>query len=360
MLRTEVLALKLAPTPLNDVNADASQPPKKKRKTATKVVSDRLDLRTLVNNLRSGGHHIIVLTQPSYKSGFHYIGPSLPALKDSLDVLTSLRILQHSNTGCVNSETDEAILIPNIKRSIVALGNLIAAILSRNASVIMASSRVDVTSCLCNLLLALLQSTLPLRARHSILPHILGDLTMLIIRPIIQSFHSISVHELTSGLKEPGRKSAAPDIRPDLLSLVKRLIECLCTLKARTRQLREFVIFETVKEIESLWGIEDSKKATTSERTREHRIGKLARKDSLWYHCSILHVALDQLPPSTASDTGDTLLSSAAVQVLAGLIKRFDSQIPVDIVARGMMLAVVEKAWLSDLHGLSTEGEGSI
>ena len=285
----------------------------------------------------------------------HRIGPSLPALKDSLDVLTSFRILQRSDSGCVDPETDEVILIPNIKRSLVALGNLVTAVLSQKSSVVATTSRVNVTSCLCNLLLTLLHSTLPLRPRHSILPHILGDLMIYIVRPIIRGFHSLSIQELTLGLKESSRKCAAPDIRPDLLSVVKQLIECLRNLKARTREVREFVIFETVKEVESLWSIE-KKQTIISEHTREHRIEKLARKDSLWYHCSLLHVALDQLP-STASDSS---LSSAGVQVLAGLIQRFESQTRMDVVARGMMLAVVEKAWLSDLHGSSTEGAGSI
>ncbi|KAF8508479.1 hypothetical protein JB92DRAFT_2952842 [Gautieria morchelliformis] len=339
----ETLALKTAPTPLDDSSADvqSSQPPKKKRKLAPKTLSDRLDLRTLVSDLRSG--------------------PSLPALKDSLDILTSFRTIQQSDANCLG-ETAQAILILNIKRSLAALENLLTAVIARGPSVVPISSRVDVASCLCNLLLSLLNSTLPLGPQHSILPQILGELTMRIIRPIIRGFHIISVHGFASiGLKESSRRSAPPDIRPDLLSIMRRLIDCLRALKERTRELREFIIFETVKEIESLWTIATDTESTTPEHTRQRRVGKLARKDSLWYHCSVLHVALDLLPPATTHESGtQSLLSSAAVQVLAGIIHHFDSQTPPDIVARGMMLAVVEKAWLSSLYGSCTEGEGAM
>jgi hypothetical protein len=279
-------------------------------------------------------------------------------LKDSLDVITSLRILQQFDTNSVKSGTDDKILIPNIKRSLVGLGKLLTAVLTRDASIVASSARVDVAGTLCNLLLSLFDSTLPLAPRHSILPHIMDELTMRIIRPIIKGFHSISVYEFTSRLGKTSRRSAI-DIRPDILSILKQLIECLRTLKARTRELREFIIFETVKEIEDLWSIDADMQPTTLalERTHEHRLRKLARKDALWYHCSVLHAALDQLPPSTTSEATDqSLFSSTAVQILAGLIHKFESQIPVDVVASGMMLAVLEKAWLSGLHRPFDEG----
>jgi len=272
-------------------------------------------------------------------------------LKDSLDVLTSFRTIQISGTGPAESKTDhETILIPNIKRSLAALGKLITAVLARDASVMAASSRVDVISCLCNLLLGLLNSTLPLAPRHALLPHILGDLTICIVRPIIRGFHTLSVHELTSAVKEKTRKKTKLDVRPDLLNILRKLIECLRTLKARTRDLREFMVFEAAKEVEALWSSEGSKQPT-DEPSREERIEKLARKDSLWYQCSVLHAALDRFPPLKASEVGDeSLLSSEAVRVLADLARHFERGIPVDEVAKGMVLGVVEKAWLSGLY----------
>jgi hypothetical protein len=327
---------------------------------APRTLSDRLDLRTLVSDIRSGTYQIFNLYTIDAALIPPRVGPSLPALKDSLDILTSFRTIQQSDANCLG-ETAQAILILNIKRSLAALESLLTAVLAQGPSVVPTSSRIDVAGCLCNLLLSLLNSTLPLGPQHSILPQILGELTMRIIRPTIRGFHTISVRNLaSSGLKERSRKSAGPDIRPDLLSIVGRLIDCLRALKERTRELREFIIFETVKEIEILWTIATDTKPTTPEHTRKHRIEKLARKDSLWYHCSVLHIALDQLPPTTHESGTQSLLSSAAVQVLAGIIHRFDSQTPPDVVARGMMLAVVEKAWLSSLYGSCTEGEGAM
>lgn len=299
------------------------------------------------------------------------LGPSLPALKDSLDVLNSFYIIQQSELSDVKAAVaaeDNDVLIRNIKRSLVGLGNLLAAVLNHESSVVATSSRVDVTSCLCDLLVSLLNLTLPLSPRHTILPHILDELSLRIVRPIIRSFYSISAHEFTSGLKEARGTSPTrmPDIRPDILSILKRLLTCLRTLKARTRELREFLIFETVKEIEELWtavekdGQQSTVTTTTLAQARECRLRKLARKDSLWYHCSVLHVALDQLPSPSCDGNDRSLLSSVAVQVLAGLMRRFESQMPVDAVARGMMLAVVEKAWLSGFYGPFTEGDGSI
>lgn len=259
----------------------------------------------------------------------------------------------------MKSATEDVNLISTIKRSLSGLGNLLTAVLSRDAPVVASSSRVDVANTLCNLLLSIFNSTLPIAPRHSILPHILDELTMRILRPIIKGFYTISVHEFRSGLQETNRKSVTIDIRPDILSIVKRLVECLRALKADTRELCEFITFETVKEIEDLWSVEVDRQVTTLDRTREHRLRKLARKDSLWYHCSVLHLALDQLPPLTASDASDqSLLSSTTVQVLAGLIHQFEGQIPVDVAARGMMLAVVEKAWLNGLSGPCIEERG--
>lgn len=63
-----MLALKSASTPLENLSADShsSQPPKKKRKTAPRTLSDRVDLRTLINDLRSGKYctlyHVVLDT----------------------------------------------------------------------------------------------------------------------------------------------------------------------------------------------------------------------------------------------------------------------------------------------------------
>lgn len=270
--------------------------------------------------------------------------------------MTSFRIIKLSDANAVESETDsKTILVPNIKRSLTALGKLLSAVLARDASVVAASSRVDVVGCLCNLLLTLLNSTLPLAPRHTILPHISGDLTMCIVRPIIRAFHTLSIHELTFAIQEKARKTSDPDIRPDLLSILRRLIECIRVLKERTRDLRAFMVFETAKEVEALW-ISEGTQPADSRPSREQRLEKLARKDSLWFHCSVLHDALDRFPLARADATSDeSFLSSQAVNVLADLVRHFERGKPVDEVAKGMVLAVIERAWLSGLYETPAE-----
>jgi len=108
-------------------------------------------------------------------------------------------------------------------------------------------------------------------------------------------------------------------------------------------------VLETALEISSLWNKVIN--ATSSDYTSEDRVNKLARKDSLWYHCSILHLALDGLPSPRINETdGMTILTSMAFENLVDLPHQFDKQRPVDEVAKGMVLAVIEKAWLSGLY----------
>ncbi|KAF8584939.1 hypothetical protein K439DRAFT_1633060 [Ramaria rubella] len=107
------------------------------------------------------------------------------------------------------------------------------------------------------------------------------------------------------------------------------------------------MILEAANEIQTRWSVKIFPQSLDSEKTRRYRIERLARKDSLWFQCFVLHVALEQLPSAIAGDNSDwSLLSSLAVQVLAGLVHHLDSHTSVDEVAKDMVLASVEKAWL--------------
>jgi len=88
----------------------------------------------------------------------------------------------------------------------------------------------------------------------------------------------------------------------------------------------------------------------------EQWINQLSRKDSLWYHCSILHLVLDDLPKSLSNEKDLDVLSAVAVDTLAALPRLLENEKPVDEIAKGMVLAVVEKAWLNGLYVPCEEG----
>lgn len=237
---------------------------------------------------------------------------------------------------------DQAIdvLIPNLKRSLDALGNVLDELLAGSRSLIPNSSRVEVADCLRNLLVSLLESSLPLGPRHSILPKVMKELTISVIRPIICGIEPLSIRIFRSA-----SKATKTDIRPNLLFMLKDLLDCLRRMKQRSRDIREFMILETAKEITRSW-----KTCSSSKDGDDQLINKLSRKDSLWYHCSLLHLALEELPKALSNEEDRGVLSVVAVDTLAALPKLLEDQKPADEVAKGMVLAVVEKAWLNGLH----------
>lgn len=273
------------------------------------------------------------------------------------------------------------------------------------------------------------------------LDEIFGRLTTLIFIPLTRSLGPLSeaymVETFSSNHVEGGGIPSTFDIRSGLCSLVRKAMSDLDLLGALAtaslvhiiRGVRERVSLETVREMERFFLPQDDAARTTPDeaasthtpKTRIPRIHKLARKDTLWYLCSILHIVFI---PSSASSAGrptpkasydryscvsaaNKLLEDAVLTGFSRIIGRcpvgrcctFSShnknseinnchvedsiwddigngklsgkcscRITVDEVGHGMILAVAERAWLhlfghgtddTPQHGSDTTGMGN-
>ncbi|GJJ13851.1 hypothetical protein Clacol_008108 [Clathrus columnatus] len=291
-------------------------------------------------------------------------GPGLPRLQDSFDILSSFHTLKKaSDKQDIGSEFNtETVLIPNVKRSLRALSKLLEALLGKESdgSNIAKSAKINVAERLQELLVSLLRSTFSMAPRHKVLSDIMEELCIGIVRPVIQGFHLVSI-EVSKISKN--NKNSEVDIRPGLLRMILRLLNCLHSMKEKTRELREFMVVETAREIESLWKRTGDMRdpAGILDDTRQ----RMARKDSLWYHCAIINIALDGLPEESTQENGKyhdriknpSVLSVFAVDILYDLPRLFEQESPVDVMAQSMILAIVEKAWLGGLCVCEREGD---
>lgn len=287
-------------------------------------------------------------------------GPGLPLLQDSFDILSSFRTLKNVNTNSISETREfntETVLIPNVKRSLKALGKLLDALLLRNessGSIIARSTSIHVADKFRELFLSLLRSTLPLVPRCTLLSEIMEELCFGILRPVIQGFHLTSARIFEPLSNNGKNKEIEVDVRPSMLRVIQQLLDCLYSLKEETREIREFLVLETAREISSLWG---KKSASETVGTLNEGLQRLARKDSLWYHCAVINIALEDLPQRPIEDNDSTVLSEMAADLLYNLPRLFEEEDPVDVMAQGMILAIVEKAWLKGLYNCEREEE---
>jgi len=153
----------------------------------------------------------------------------------------------------------------------------------------------------------------------------LGHLTTLIFIPLARSFGPLSQAYTTNILSSKHAIDEGPagslDIRPDISCLLRKAISDLDLLRplAATRLdhslrgIRERVALEAVRELEKNFHAQKTQVAcpipetNTSDypnitRIREDRIiDKLARKDTLWYLCNILHILFTPCSGSSAA-----------------------------------------------------------
>lgn len=142
----------------------------------------------------------------------------------------------------------------------------------------------------------------------------LGQLTALIFLPIVRSFWPLS-QTYTANVFS-GEHAAAdsgivgtPDIRLDLCWLLSKAMSDLDLLGPLAaahslRGVRERVALEAVREIErSSRPRTQVTHASGTQQTsiRSDRIDTLARKDALWYSCSILHISFTPFSASSVS-----------------------------------------------------------
>ncbi|KZT68454.1 hypothetical protein DAEQUDRAFT_738684 [Daedalea quercina L-15889] len=237
------------------------------------------------------------------------------------------------------------------------------------------------------------------------LDEILGLIATALLLPLVRSFAPLSTNLLSVLLAPNKAKKKKPspaalvqtDIRPDVIATLDRITSALESFAASVlvgsdaviQRIKHVVIIETARELHDLYtdnrppmAPHATKRATKSgdaQRSAD-RLDRLARKDTLWYLCNTLQRVLPLgvqprtggLSP-TAGGEQDELVEEALFGMLSRLLRtpatrghraappasegdkgpprerspgRPGYERGLSEVERGMVLAVVERAWL--------------
>lgn len=193
-----------------------------------------------------------------------------------------------------------------------------------------------------------LSACLPhLNRRKKSFPHAVQDLVLdkgisTAPLPVVKAFCPLSIHYATAMVSPPTSRAKTPvDIRPDLLHLMRVIMEDLCTAPL----MREALAVQVSRELHAVLTATND----TDDRTR--RIHGIARKDSLWYLCSLLHL-LFVSPQHPSSHPAGYLMQEALNALCHTLMQSRSSRSthPEGIRSIGemeynMVLATVETFW---------------
>jgi hypothetical protein len=220
-----------------------------------------------------------------------------------------------------------------------------------------------------------------IKALSSLLDQVFASLTSQILLPTIKCIRTHSAKALHSRLTQGASKSQTtepfPDVRNDLLTMLKR---CLKLLRDYERSvLRKphdlFVLVATVtaKEIVALWASADSPdqqmQILRKQRlTRQGRIARLARKETLAFLCSLLHDTFPSVSNSIRPSTHphfaktDTVIAEVALDEMSGLLSGLLTQCSdqsglMTDVEKGLVMGIIEKGWLEGMSMLVVDIE---
>lgn len=222
---------------------------------------------------------------------------------------------------------------------------------------------------------------------------ILGQVSEKILAPLIRSFAPWSsfmlkllIPSLTSsanGSQPSSYPSNVEDIRQGVLRLIHLIID---TLREAGLANKDFVVsiqnllqcltLEALRQLDNLFQsdyrhLENPSIETPSNLCPQDRLEKLARKDTLWFLCTVLHLALSSSfslllsLPDADQDVATNTLNEAISTGLCGILRRIrpvssrtvshigssnepppPQGIVIGEVEQGMILGVIEKAAL--------------
>lgn len=359
--------------------------------------------------------------------------PSLPAAQSLFAAFDALKHLAEQPER--EGEPHSQLLADATSRALEDLGTYLRSILPPNPPM---SSSVEMLKAISTLFSFLTTTILPLfisrlKAKRKATAHgssvitsvdqILGQLTNLILIPLIRSFGPLSqcytANIFSAKHAAEGHTTIILDIRSDISCLLRKAMSDLDhlstfttgSLVANFRSVEERVALECVREMAKVYPASSSKPNMNTDsassaitvhtakisRPLADRIDKLAKKDTLWYMCSVLHLIFSPslVPISITSrgyesspSTENHLLEDAMLTGLSSFLRRdytctgfsrrsspnhntghdmngtstpcqcgsgaengklrvkCSCQTVFDDVEYGMILAVVEKAWL--------------
>lgn len=297
-------------------------------------------------------------------SSVTFLGPALPTLASGSDSLMTVFWRFHDLTSALPSKLSEdeaSLLISTSLRCIDTLSSTLRNCLDmpNAATVRVVQSLTTITQHLLNIVMPFFQPTskslsaFPLDA----LTRVLDSLVSGILAQIVPSFKGLSTTYLTALVATSG--SATEDIRPIVLSFFLVIVTSISSFKMGIQELIGMTI---ARELLALYNTPSNypiNGASTS--ISDIKIPQLARKDALWYLCTMFHTVFGLEEKPAAGDASSLFLCTSISETLARLVSLNHSGLPspeeggnedidlsiqkLDEVELGMVLAVIDKYW---------------
>ncbi|KAJ7051222.1 hypothetical protein C8F01DRAFT_1176307 [Mycena amicta] len=293
------------------------------------------------------------------------IQTELACLPGSDSLFSSLSSFQQLVSALESDETTAAqrsLLLRTTQLVITAISSVVQRILMTCELTV--DSQSATLQCLSNLLPQLLSSALPILMRKptsvsSLVNKLLDSAISLIFTPILESFVPLCNRYLNHLFPLKSAELLPVDLRPDVLQLFQSALKPLIsTPTAFQHNLRNTLALTALTHLEALF----PPSRELDVQTHTSRVSALARKDAVWYLCTVLHLLFALPTHSGLAPTSDGLsfFERRIVDALTKIVGRCRaSKSPVTATARlvsdhddsdnevehGMILGVLERYW---------------
>ncbi|KAJ7051218.1 hypothetical protein C8F01DRAFT_1176264 [Mycena amicta] len=293
------------------------------------------------------------------------IQTELASLPGSDSLFSSLSSFQQLASALETDETTAAqrsLLLRTTQLVITAVSSVVQPILM--TSELTVDSQSATLQCLSNLLPQLLSSALSILMRKttsvsSLVNKLLDSVILLLFTPILESFVPLCNRYLNHLFPLRPAELLPVDLRPDVLQLFQGALKPLIsTPTAFQHNLRNTLALTALTHLEALF----PPSRELDVQTHTSRVSALARKDAVWYLCTVLHLLFAPPTHSGLAPTSDGLsfFERRIVDALTQIVGRCRaSKSPVTATAHlvsdhddsdnevehGMILGVLERYW---------------
>ncbi|KAJ6577099.1 hypothetical protein B0H10DRAFT_927224 [Mycena sp. CBHHK59/15] len=310
----------LESNPIADNQPASSTMKKKTKKKSTEKRSDipgRTALETVLEDIN--GRRFFFAS--FWQSSDCLPGREFASLPGSDSLFSSVAAFQQltsvlSSLPTAITASQRSLLLSTTTRALMALATVLHPIL--HCTDVTTASKTSTLQTLAVLVHHLLTTSVPYLSRKvrkhvhhrattsSNMNQLVEVLITHIIYPVLQAFAPLSRSYLAALFPSTSTASALPvDLRPDVLHLFQSAFSPLVAADSSYEvNLRGSLALFTLRELENLFPprLTDGKRTLW---TRDNRVTALARKDSLWYLCTVLHVLFAS--PKDCSTPGSAL-----------------------------------------------------
>ncbi|KAF7310397.1 hypothetical protein HMN09_00581700 [Mycena chlorophos] len=301
----------------------------------------------------------IAETRPSLESVLSTIS-SIPDSDSLFSSLSSFQQIAIALTPAEATTAQRSLLLRTTQLVLGAVSSVVQPILV--ASELTVESQSTMLQNPSDVVFQVLSSALPILVRKttavsSLMNKLLDSLISSLFTPILASFVPLCNRYLGHLFPLRPTESLPVDLRPDVLRLFQSLLTPLISISSVFQHnLRGTLALIAVAHLESLF----SPDRDVETNTHFGRVRSLARKDSISYLCTVLHLLFassDDLPPPS---DGPGLFETRIVDTLTRIVGRsrtwtlpLTSGVPsgsgrdaaVDEFEHGMILSVLEQFW---------------